>query len=123
MSIDAPDPRLIALGRSLRQIRRERNMSQEETARRAGVHPNHVGRIERGAKDVRVTTLLSLLRALEVSPAELGLLELAGEPAAQREAERRPRSPVGEGSLVDRIDSAQRLLGELRRAVETGRLQ
>jgi len=126
MSLDAPDPRLIALGSSLRRIRRERNMSQEETARRAGVHPNHVGRIERGSKDVRVTTLLSLLSALEVSPAELGLLELADRPPAHPRAERWRPTSAGEEQrrdLVNRIDGAQRLLSELRRAVETERSQ
>jgi hypothetical protein len=35
------------------------------------MHPNHVGTIERGTKDLRATTLLRLIEALEMSPAEL----------------------------------------------------
>jgi len=66
-----PDPRLVALGRALRKARRERDLSQEALGRRAGMHPNHVGTIERGTKDLRATTLLRLIEALEMSPAEL----------------------------------------------------
>jgi transcriptional regulator with XRE-family HTH domain len=65
------DPRLVALGRALRKARRERDLSQEAVGRRAGMHPNHVGTIERGTKDLRATTLLRLIEALEMSPAEL----------------------------------------------------
>jgi len=66
-----PDPRLVALGRALRKARRARDLSQEAIGQRAGMHPNHVGTIERGTKDLRATTLLRLIEALEMSPAEL----------------------------------------------------
>jgi transcriptional regulator with XRE-family HTH domain len=66
-----PDPRLVALGRALRKARRDRDLSQEAVGQRAGMHPNHVGTIERGTKDLRATTLLRLIEALEMSPAEL----------------------------------------------------
>jgi transcriptional regulator with XRE-family HTH domain len=66
-----PDPRLVALGRALRKARRHRDLSQEAIGQRAGMHPNHVGTIERGTKDLRATTLLRLIEALEMSPAEL----------------------------------------------------
>jgi len=65
------DARLVALGRALRRARRERDLSQEAVGQRAGMHPNHVGTIERGTKDLRATTLLRLIEALEMSPAEL----------------------------------------------------
>jgi len=65
------DPRLVALGRSLRKARRDRDLSQEAVGQLAGMHPNHVGTIERGTKDLRATTLLRLIEALEMSPAEL----------------------------------------------------
>jgi transcriptional regulator with XRE-family HTH domain len=66
-----PDPRLVALGRALRRARRDRDLSQEAVGQRAGMHPNHVGTIERGTKDLRATTLLRLIEALDMSPAEL----------------------------------------------------
>lgn len=66
-----PDPRLLALGRALRRARRDLDLSQEAVGQRAGMHANHVGTIERGTKDPRATTLLRLIEALEISPAEL----------------------------------------------------
>lgn len=79
------DPRLVALGRALRKARRDRDLSQEAVGQRAGMHPNHVGTIERGTKDLRATTLLRLIEALEMSPAELFAdYGVAGEePAAE----------------------------------------
>lgn len=75
-----PDPRLVALGRALRKARRDRDLSQEAIGQRAGMHPNHVGTIERGTKDLRATTLLRLIEALEMSPAELfGDYALSGD--------------------------------------------
>jgi transcriptional regulator with XRE-family HTH domain len=65
------DPRLVALGRALRRARRAQDLSQEAVGQRAGMHPNHIGTIERGTKDLRATTLLRLIEALELSPAEL----------------------------------------------------
>lgn len=122
MAPDESDPRLLALGRALRQARRERDLSQEEVARRAGVHPNHVGRIERGSQDIRVTTLLRLLSALEVSPSAIGLPELGSDSVGPV---KRSRSRVRAGreqddDLLRRIDGARSLLLELRTAVERG---
>jgi transcriptional regulator with XRE-family HTH domain len=65
------DPRLVALGRALRKARRDRDLSQEAVGQLAGMHPNHVGTIERGTKDLRATTLLRLVEALDMSPADL----------------------------------------------------
>lgn len=71
MAAGQPDPRLVALGRALRRARRDRELSQEAVGQRAGMHANHVGTIERGTKDPRATTLLRLIEALDMSPAEL----------------------------------------------------
>jgi transcriptional regulator with XRE-family HTH domain len=66
-----PNPRLVALGRMLRKARRDLDLSQEAVGQRAGMHPNHIGAIERGTKDLRASTLLRVIEALELSPAEL----------------------------------------------------
>jgi transcriptional regulator with XRE-family HTH domain len=62
---------LLAFGRTLRRIRRERDLSQEALAARAGFHPNHISDIERANKDPRLTTVLQLARALDLSPEDL----------------------------------------------------
>jgi transcriptional regulator with XRE-family HTH domain len=84
-----PDPRLVALGRALRKARRERDLSQEAVGQLAGMHPNHVGTIERGTKDLRATTLLRLIEALDMSPAEL--FADYGPPAEDQLTRARPR--------------------------------
>ena len=120
MPSDEPDPRLVALGHALRRIRRERNLSQEAVALRAGVHPNHIGRVERGSKDVRVTTLLSLLNALEVSPGEIELPELGTRPTGEAAPPSSRLTHRSTDDILSRIEVAQKLLGEARTALETG---
>jgi transcriptional regulator with XRE-family HTH domain len=67
----APDPRLAYLARTLRRARRDRELSQEALAHRADTHANHISAIERATKDLRATTLLRLIEALELTPEEL----------------------------------------------------
>ncbi|MGN6189236.1 MAG: helix-turn-helix transcriptional regulator [Conexibacter sp.] len=118
------DQRLQALGREIRRLRRERDLSQEELGRRAGVHPNYIGRIERGAQDMRVTTLLSIVTGLDATLAEVGLPELSDEmPAASGTAPRSRSAAPTNASLVQRIDDAQKLLRDVRSAVEAGSLR
>jgi transcriptional regulator with XRE-family HTH domain len=51
--------------------RKERHLSQSEVSDRSGIHVTEVSRIERGLRDLRLSTLLRLARALEVEPARL----------------------------------------------------
>ena len=117
MATEPTDPRVAALGQAIRRLRRERNLSQEEVAARAGVHPNHLGRIERGTKDLRVTTFFRLLEALGATPAELELPELISSPPAQGAMPHPRAAPRGNGDLLQRIDEAQRLLRDIRTTV------
>jgi transcriptional regulator with XRE-family HTH domain len=65
------DPDLLALGREARRLREALDLTQEELADRAGLHPNYIGRIERGESNVGVKALFKLARGLGVSPAAL----------------------------------------------------
>jgi transcriptional regulator with XRE-family HTH domain len=58
-------------GQNVRAARLAHGWTQEELAHRAGLAPVQVSRIERGAREVRLTTLLRLITALEASPASL----------------------------------------------------
>ena len=58
-------------GRNVREARLARGWTQEELAHRTGLAAVQVSRIERGRREVRLRTLLRLVKALEVSPDEL----------------------------------------------------
>jgi transcriptional regulator with XRE-family HTH domain len=116
MALSADDRRLSDLGRALRQLRRDRGFSQEELARRAGLHPNHLGQIERGAKDLRVTTLLRILDAVEASPSDLELTMLGTAPLG-RITPLHSSTPEHTDHLMDRMDEMHRLLLDIRATV------
>ena len=58
-------------GRNVREARLARGWTQEELAHRTGLATVQVSRIERGRREVRLGTLLRLVKALEVSPDDL----------------------------------------------------
>jgi transcriptional regulator with XRE-family HTH domain len=62
---------LRCLGEEVRERRKQRNLSQEALAHQAGVHPNVVGRLERGSYNITVLTLLAIAMKLNTSLLEL----------------------------------------------------
>jgi DNA-binding Xre family transcriptional regulator len=58
-------------GANVRAARVARGWTQEELAHRTGLASVQVSRIERGKREVRLSTLLRLVRALDVPPAAL----------------------------------------------------
>jgi transcriptional regulator with XRE-family HTH domain len=60
-----------AFGRNLRALREEKGWTQEELADKAGLAAVQISRIERGVREIRLTTLLRLITALQVSPNRL----------------------------------------------------
>jgi len=58
-------------GVKLRQLRRERALSQQELAERAGTTQETISRLERGHTAARGRTLRKLAEALGVEPREL----------------------------------------------------
>jgi transcriptional regulator with XRE-family HTH domain len=59
------------LGEEVRERRKQRNLSQDALARQAGVHPNVVGRLERGSYNISVLALLAIAMELNTSLLEL----------------------------------------------------
>lgn len=55
------------LAENIRAIRRERNISQEELAELCGLHRTYVGFVERGERNVTLSSLEVISRALGVS--------------------------------------------------------
>jgi transcriptional regulator with XRE-family HTH domain len=66
-----PSPQLRAFARTLRKMRRDKDLSQEALADRSGISAKHIGEIERANKEPGVTTALRLIAGLEVPAAEV----------------------------------------------------
>jgi len=62
---------LRSLGEEVRERREQHNLSQEALALQAGIHPNMVGRIERGVYNPSVLTLDAIAVQLNTSVLEL----------------------------------------------------
>ncbi|HEY6761974.1 MAG TPA: helix-turn-helix transcriptional regulator [Baekduia sp.] len=63
---------VMAFGDNLRRHRIERHWTVEELARRAGLHPTTVSRIERGVRaDPTLSTATDLAKALRVTVDDL----------------------------------------------------
>jgi transcriptional regulator with XRE-family HTH domain len=60
----------------LKELRRERNLTQKELAERAGVSQQYISRIESNRVNVGRKTVLRLASALEMDPLELTLIEV-----------------------------------------------
>ena len=73
---EQPQP---ALGKAIRQLRRERGVSQEALAYEAGVTSGTLSLIERGLSNPTWGTAKGIARALDVSIGELAKLSLKFE--------------------------------------------
>jgi transcriptional regulator with XRE-family HTH domain len=60
----------MAVGRRVRDLRRQLHVSQEELAARADLHRNYVGSVERGEREIGITALGQLAQALGMSLAD-----------------------------------------------------
>lgn len=70
------DGRLKKLGAAIRSVRADKGMSQEALADAAGVDRSHMGKIERGERNVSVLNVARVAEALGISVASL--MALAG---------------------------------------------
>lgn len=59
------------VGGRIRALRNQRSMTQEELAEKAMLHPTYIGQVERGEKNLTLTSLEKLISALGVSFAGL----------------------------------------------------
>jgi|ERR1051326_4372918 transcriptional regulator with XRE-family HTH domain len=61
---------LVQLGSTLRELRKERKLTQEDLADKAKINPNYYGRIERGEINLTLDTLIAISSGLNVSIAD-----------------------------------------------------
>jgi DNA-binding XRE family transcriptional regulator len=68
---DDPDRTSKAFGQRVREPRAREGLSQDGLAHTSGIHLTSIGRIERGGREPRLTTILKLAQGLDVEPGEL----------------------------------------------------
>lgn len=57
---------VVAVGNRIRDLRKKRNISQEELANEADIPLSQIGRIERGETNPTISTLYVLAQALNI---------------------------------------------------------
>jgi transcriptional regulator with XRE-family HTH domain len=65
------DPRLVAFGERVRQMRKEKGLLQEALADLAGIDRSYMGHIERGDQNITLTKIYQISEALGVSVSDL----------------------------------------------------
>lgn len=59
------------VGEAIRAARKQKGLSQEALADAAGIDRSHMGKIERGERNVTLLNLLRVTRALRTQPSNL----------------------------------------------------
>ncbi|WP_163852429.1 helix-turn-helix domain-containing protein [Paenibacillus elgii] len=62
---------LKSIGARIRDLRKERGLSQESLGEKGGFHFSYIGQIERGEKNIAILNLVKIATALEVSVTQL----------------------------------------------------
>jgi len=69
--MDSKQSILIKFGERVREIRKEKGLSQEELAHKADLHRTYIGMIERAEKNITLINIEKIANALEVNLKEL----------------------------------------------------
>lgn len=69
--MDSKQEILIKFGERVREIRKEKGISQEELAHKADLHRTYIGMIERAEKNITLINIDKIAKALEVEIKEL----------------------------------------------------
>jgi transcriptional regulator with XRE-family HTH domain len=62
---------LVNFGQRVRELRKEKELSQEELAHKADLHRTYIGMIERAEKNITLLNIEKIANALEVNIKEL----------------------------------------------------
>ena len=69
--MDSKQKILIIFGEKVREIRKEKDLSQEELAHKAELHRTYIGMIERAEKNITLLNIEKLALALNVAVKDL----------------------------------------------------
>ena len=62
---------LIAFGDKVRELRKEKGLSQEELSFKADLHRTYIGMIERAEKNITLTNIEKIANALDIKVKDL----------------------------------------------------
>ena len=65
------EPIILAFGQRVQELRKKRNLSQEQLADMAGVHRTYIGMVERAEKNITLRNIKKIAKALDVNIKEL----------------------------------------------------
>ncbi len=65
------DGRLVSIGEAIRALRAKQGMSQEELANLSGIDRGHMGRLERGERNLSILNLFRVAEGLGIKPSEI----------------------------------------------------
>lgn len=71
MSSTVINPDLVEVGNRIRQIRKEKRMTQQELADQIGIADKHLSRLEMGVTNMKLDTFFTVAAALGVSPNDI----------------------------------------------------
>ncbi len=100
------------VGDRIRQLRKEKRLSQEELGDKSDLHYTHIGAIERGEKNWSIDTLVKVAVGLNVTVNDL--LVLPPKPADIRNLKKAIISEINESS-----PEALRLLSDIVKGVKS----
>jgi XRE family transcriptional regulator, regulator of sulfur utilization len=60
-----------ALGARIRQLRKDREWSQEDLAAASGMHWTYIGQVERGERNLTLKSMKAIAKALNLKVSEL----------------------------------------------------
>lgn len=62
---------LEVIGENIRERRQFLNLTQNQLAQLMGVHRTYIGMVERGEKNITISSLVKIAKALQVDPKQL----------------------------------------------------
>lgn len=65
------DPILLALGKNVSDLRKEKGLTQEQLAERAGLDSTYISGIERGVRNPSFKSLVSLAKGLGITVSDV----------------------------------------------------
>lgn len=60
------DERMVAFGKRVREVRKDKGISQEKLAEMAGIDRSYMGNIERGEKNITLKKIYEICDALQI---------------------------------------------------------